>query len=243
MKVTLITLLICLLYTHSSSAGKNRIDYLDFSNQSEFEDFSNDLIGAVHLKSIRPIESLGLIGFDLGVSYSVSNLKNKLMGATSTKSGETLDQVTFHAIKGLPFGVDLGLHYGTIHNSNISSWSGDISWEILKQDGWVPNMGISGVYTQSNGISALEFRSYSLAFAVSKSFFNFTPYANIGVVNGYVKPLEDNLDPSVNLKEVSTNLPKLALGVNINILLMDVLVAYNQVGEVPSYVLKLGYRF
>lgn len=241
MKIILIPLLI--IVSSTACAEKNSIEYLNFDSQSQFNGFSKDLIGALAQKSLRPSESLGLVGFDVGISYNVSSLSKKLMGQVSDKSGDSLDTVTLHAVKGLPLDLDLGLNYTFVPNSNIRAWGAELSWQIFSEKTFITNLNVKGTYTQTSDIDALEYRSYGIEAGISKSIFNFTPYASLGMVQGQVKPLEDNQINGVSLKEASTTLPKVAFGVNINLLLMDVLVAFNQVGEVPAYSLKLGYRF
>lgn len=227
----------------NAQAGKNDIDYLNFSSLDQFKDFAKDLTSATAFKTVRPVESLGLVGFDLGVSYNISSLKYQLMDKVSDKGGDSLDTVTFHATKGLPLGIDFGLNYSTVPNSNVSSWSGELSVEIIEEQAVIPNVGLIANYTHSTGFNTLEFQSFGFEVGISKSIFNFTPYASIGMIQGYVKPLQDNQVDGVELKEVPNTLPKISLGVNINLLVMDLLVAANQVGEVPTYDIKLGYRF
>ncbi|MDX1796613.1 MAG: hypothetical protein R3219_07790, partial [Hydrogenovibrio sp.] len=222
---------------------KNRIDYLNFTSQDQFKNFSTDLTGALAYKTLRPLESLGLAGFDIGISSGLSYFKHKQMSAVSNNSGDSMQSVGFHAVKGLPFGVDIGLDYTTFPNSNLSTWSGNLNWAFYQGGTVAPEFAINGNFTQSTGISALSYQSYGLDLGVSKGIFNFTPYATIGMVQSEVKAREANQVSGVDLQTVNSSLMKASVGVNINLMMMDVLVAYNQIGDVPTYSLKAGYRF
>lgn len=242
-KISLISFLVISCCIPPAWAEKNSIDYLKFDNQKQFDHFSQDLTGALGHLTLRPAESLGLIGFDLGVSFNTSKLNYKLMDHVSDNGSNSMDTVTLQAVKGLPLGLDFGVNYTFVPNSNIRAWGAELSWEAIGEGVTTPSLGFKANYTQTTEINALEFRSAGIEAGISKSILNFTPFASLGVVQGKVKPLETNQTPGINLKESTHTLPKIALGVNINVLVMDVLVAYNRIGDGSNYSLKLGYRF
>lgn len=238
-----VTTFAILFFPLSALAGNNNIDYLDFSSQEAFKQFSADLTGALAYKSLRPTESLGLTGFDIGVSASNSSLKYKQMSSVSSNSGNAINAFTFHAAKGLPLGIDIGINYMTLPGSNLSSWGGNVNWSFFDGSVIFPAMGFNGHYTQTNGINALDYKSYGLDFAISKGFMNVTPFASVGRVQSEVKAIENNRVTGVNLQKVNTGQTKYAIGININVLVMDITAAYNVIGDVPTYSLKAGYRF
>ncbi|QBZ82016.1 hypothetical protein GHNINEIG_00040 [Hydrogenovibrio crunogenus] len=226
------------------SAGTNNIDYLNFESQSQFKEFAKDLTGALSVKTLEPAEPLGVSGFDIGISYNLSQFKYDHMDRVSNNGKSSLDTFTIHAVKGLPFGVDFGINYTKSPGSNIETWGGKLSYALIEGGALYPAIGISGNYAQTSGIDALKFNSFGAEVGVSKGFANFTPYAAVGMVNGETQPEELNLGlAGSNLKNESVSMAKFAVGVNINLLLMDVLVGYNQIGEVGTYSLKAGYRF
>ncbi|WP_024852219.1 hypothetical protein [Hydrogenovibrio kuenenii] len=240
-KLSITATFVCL--SSSVFAAKNNINYLNFSSQDQFKHFSTDLTGVLAYKSLRPTEPLGLIGFDIGISGNSSSLKYKDMGSVSSNSANSIDTVTLHAVKGLPLGIDVGVDYMTTPNSNLSTWSGNMSWAFFDGGILSPSIGINGHYTQTSGISALDYKSYGMDLGVSKGILNMTPFASVGIVNSEVKPLITNQVSGVSLQKVTSTMTKIAAGVNINLLFMDVLVAYNQIGDVPTYSIKAGYRF
>lgn len=227
----------------SAYAGKNAIDHLNFSSQDQFKQFSQDLTGALAYKTLRPAEPLGLVGFDVGASINVSQLKNKQMGAVSSNAGSSIDAISLHAVKGLPLGIDLGVDYTSVPGSNIETWGGNLSWAFIEGGTATPAIGLTGHYTQTSGLDALDYKSYGLDVGISKGILNMTPFASIGMINSEIKPLVNNQTAGVLLQKVNTTSTKLAAGVNINLLFMDVMVAYNQIGDVGTYSLKAGYRF
>lgn len=233
---------LCGLLPFMVSAADNRIDFLNFSTQTEFKTFSEDLTGALAPKTLMPAEPLGLTGFDIGLSYTQSNLKNKQMNQVSVSPKDTLDLVGVHIAKGLPLGIDIGLDYALVPGSNISTLGGSLSVALLDGSTLYPAVTIGGNYNQTQGVNALDFQSYSAELAISKGFANITPYASIGSVMGEVTP-DNSYNLNTTLKSESTSMVTYSAGVNINLFIMDILVGYNQIGEVSNYSLKAGYRF
>lgn len=233
---------VCALLPAVTLAADNEIKFLNFNSQAEFNEFSQDLTGGLSMKTLEPAEPLGLIGFDLGVSYNLSSLKYKHMDKVSVNPKESLDAVSIHAVKGLPLGIDFGLTYTSLPLSNLSTWSGKLSYAIIDGGALYPAVGISGNYTQTTGDQAVSFKGYGAELGISKGFVNLTPFASIGMVNGEVTPEAVNLG-SASLSKESVSMMKYAVGLNVNLLIMDVLIGYNQIGDVPTYSLKAGYRF
>ncbi|MBN2866856.1 MAG: hypothetical protein JXK16_12675 [Thiotrichales bacterium] len=230
----------------AQAALENNMDFLSFSSQAQFKNFAEDLTGSLAQKTLIPAEPLGTIGFDLGVSYSMSSLKNKQMGAVSLQPKDTMNMVALHAVKGLPFGIDLGVDLANGIN-NITTVGGSLSYAILDGGMAYPALSVKGFYNQSYDAKAVDFSSYGAELGLSKGFANITPFASVGLVNGEVKAASSAIyDPFATLNPVkseSVSMMKYAVGVNVNLLVMDILVGYNQIGEVPSYSLKAGFRF
>lgn len=222
----------------------NKVSTLNFDTQTEFNKFTKDFTGALGYKTLIPAEPLGISGFDLGASYTNSGLKYKLMDKVTTDGKGSFDTISLHAVKGLPWGIDFGLDYSAVMNSNIETWGGKLSYALIEGGTLYPSVSINGNYTQTSGLSAVDFKSMGAEIGVSKGFANLTPFASVGMTNGQLKPLIDNTGlAGVKLDSESVSMMKYAIGVNVNLLAMDVLVGYNQIGDVPSYSLKAGFRF
>ncbi len=107
-----------------------------------------------------------------------------------------------------------------------------------------PAVNISANYTQTTGIDALTFNGYGAGSRGFQRLCQFHPLCLLGMVTGNVKAREDNTGAAgPDLQDETVSMPKAAIGVNINLLVMDVLVAFNQIGEVSTYSIKAGYRF
>lgn len=241
---TLSMSLLFLAFSHSAQASKNSIDDLDFDSQSQFKKFAEDLTGALSSKSLSPPEPLGLAGFDIGVSLNQSNFKNDSMRYVSNNGGKDLQMITLHAVKGLPFDMNFGLDYSIVPDSNIEAWNAKLSYAVYPGGVTYPTVDLAIHYSQTTNVKAVTFNGYGAEVGISKGLANFTPYATLGVVTGNVNAREDNqgaAGPDLNTENVT--LPKAAVGVNLNLLIMDVLVAVNQIGDVTTYSLKAGYRF
>jgi hypothetical protein len=223
-------------------AGTNNIEFLNFSSQAQFKNFSTDLTGALGYKTLTPAEPLGITGFSIGAAYTQSNLNYKLMNKVSSHPSGNISGVSLHALKGLPLGIDLGVDYMTVPNSNITTLGGTLSYALIEGGTAYPAIGLKASYNQTQGIKALDASSYGAELGISKGFANFTPYAALGMVNGEITP-HNQYSTGVQLRKTTSSLVKYAVGVNINLFLMDVLVGYNQIGDVSNYTAKIGYRF
>lgn len=224
-------------------AGDNAIDFVNFDNQSQFKSFAEDLTGQLAFKTIEPAEPLGTIGFDFGISYNRSSVDKNNFARVSNNAKDQSHAITLHANKGLPFGIDLGVAYHVEPLGNISTLGGKLSYAILEGGVASPALTVTGSYTQTTDLKTLDYQSYGLDLGVSKGFVNVTPFASVGLVNGEINAQGTNLGSAGNLESESVSMMKLAAGFNVNLLLMDLTFAVNQIGEVPTYSLKAGYRF
>lgn len=231
-----------LIFSASPACADNNIETLNFSSNNDFEKFGENLTNIFSHKTLFPAEQLGLTGFDIGASLNFSQSDFKLSNQ-SERNNDLLPVYGLHALKGLPGGFDVGLNYNILSGSKASSWSAEVRYALIEGGTAEPAVSVSGNYTRASGIDALNFDSYGVDLGVSKGFANLTPYAGIGYVMAKVDPEVTNLDTSVNLKTQDFSMVKFSAGLNVNLMFMDVLVGYNQIGENATYSLKAGYRF
>ena len=217
-------------------ADKNDINQLQIDNQNDFSKFAEDFTNVFAYKSIIPAESLGLFGFDLGMTYTSANTKYRL--SDQTPEDNQVGLYGIHLNKGLPSGFDIGLSYQMLEESDASSLTGELKYGLIEGDTLMPSLAISGHYTRVNGIDAFDMNNYGVDLGISKGILNFTPYAAIGWVSS-------RIDPNLNtdLKEENSSLYKVSAGVNINLFVFDISVGYNQIGDQDSYTIRAGYRF
>ncbi len=229
-------LMIALLTPTIAMAGA--VDDFKANLQAEFDEVSKDVIGSMSHKTLIPAEPLGLIGFDLGFSFNKADLNSILKD--ETYSGlSALDSVGLHANKGLPFGIDVGLNYA--QSALLSTLNGTLSYAILDGGIAYPAVSVKGSYTSTLDSELVEFTSYGADLGISKGFAMITPFASVGMVNGEVKTKKGAISGFEN--DFSESTMRYAVGANINIFVGDLLLAYNQVGEVSNMTAKLGFRF
>ena len=224
-----------------NSLADNNITTLNFSSQSEFKTFGESVINVYGHKQLFPAEQLGLLGFDVGVSVNAVDAQYNL--DSQTRNDNTLGVFSVHANKGLPGGFDVAFNYNVVNDSDATSWSGELKYALIEGGTATPAMAISGHYTQASGIDALDFNSYGVNLGVSKGFANLTPYIGVGYLNSEIDPTVENLNTSVALSNEKIGLVTYNAGMNVNLMVMDILVGYNQVGDLGTYTIKAGYRF
>ncbi len=224
-----------------NAVADNNIDTLNFDSNSDFNNFAESVTSVYGHKTLFPAEQLGLLGFDIGASMSFADSKYKL--DSQTEKNTTVPVYSLHANKGLPGGFDIAFNYNMIGDSSSSSWSGELKYALIEGGTANPAMAVSGHYAQASGIEALDFTSYGVNLGVSKGFANLTPYAGIGYVIADINPTADNINTTVTLKNRSVGMLTYNAGININLMVADVLVGYNQIGDNATYSIKAGYRF
>lgn len=231
-----------LCFAAQTAQAGNDIETLNFDSRADFKNFADSVANIFGYKTLQPAESLGLTGFDIGASLDFAETNYKLSNQ-SERNRDVLPMIDVHAQKGLPGGWDVGLHYQMLSDSDASSWTGEVRYALVEGGTANPAVSLSGHFTQASGIEALNYTAYGVDLAISKGFANLTPYAGIGWTLAKIDPKVDNLQSAVSLKTEERDLVRFAAGMNINLLVMDVLVGYNQIGELGTYSIKAGYRF
>jgi len=128
-----------------------------------------------------PTEPLGVTGFDVGVSLTMSKVANKdsLSRATSDSVPSYIPVPTLRANKGCAR-LRRGLMYSKIPGSNISLWGGEARWAFLKGGVAEPAAGIRATYTKLTGVDQLDMSTKGLDISASKGFAMLTPYIGVG---------------------------------------------------------------
>lgn len=226
------------------------IDDIKFSagmTQGLFKKFSEELGVALSYKPVSPAEPYGLTGFDLGVELSAIKIDDKYW----KNAVKDLDVPSYlfvpkiHAIKGLPFGIDIGAVYSQIPGSNVKFFGGEIKYAIIQGGAVFPAVAVRGTYTQLSGVEELDFKTYGAEASISKGFgvgVKITPYAGVGM-NYFKSTPKGNAANVLGLKEETITKPKAYLGARLNVLLLTLTgeVEYNNV--TPVYSLKAGVSF
>ena len=226
MKKTMLSVIIALcivvLTLSICNAGGNDIQ-LQAMAQGEFEDLSKEVGLLISYIPLAPAESLGILGFDVGVEVTGAKISSgSTFWENAVADSQPPDYVILpkiHVQKGLPWGIDLGAMYATAPGTNISLYGGELKWAFMKGSIVSPAVAVRGSYTALAGVDDLDVSTYGLDASISKGFGPLTPYAGLGQV--WIKA---NNNTNLPLNDVSTSATKLFLGAKFNILLLGIVV-------------------
>lgn len=228
-----------LLLGVAGSAWAFDINRLQNVAQSDFRLLSEDVGAALSYHPQTPTEPLGITGFDVGVSLTMSKVANKdaLSRASSDSVPSYLPVPTLRANKGLPLGFDVGLMYSKIPGSNIALWGGEARWAFLKGGIAEPAVGVRGTYTKLTGVDQLDMSTKGVDISASKGFLMLTPYVGIG--RTWITS-----EPHVaNLSKEDFTLTKFFFGAGFKLLLFNMNAEVDRTGPSTAYSLKAGIRF
>lgn len=232
--------LFCALGCLSQSVlADNKITTLQNLGQAEFKSLSEDLGSALSYKPVTPAAPLGVIGFDVGLGLSATEMK-KSSAIWTKASGSSLDTLVIpklHVAKGLPFGLDVAAFISTIPTTNITLLGADLRYAILEGGIAMPAVSVRGAFTRLSGVDQLALHTESVDISISKGFAMFTPYAGIGQVWTSSTP------HGVPLVAEKFSQSKVFFGGNLNLGLVNLALEVDQTGAAKSGSGKLGFRF
>ena len=217
------------------------LDNIGALNQSEFKILSQDLGYALSYKSASTAESLGILGLDVGLSLSSTDLQHLDIWQTATSSSDvpgTLLLPKLQIQKGLPAGFDIGAFYTSVPDTNITLFGGELSYAFLEEGVVAPALAVRGSYSRMSGVDELDLDTTGIELAISKGLKIFTPYAGIGRVWADSAPAA-----STGLASENLQLNKYFLGTNISLMLFNLSIEIDETDDVTSYNGRLGIRF
>lgn len=222
--------------------GLSRADSLDSLNalsQDQFEDLVENLGAGTHYKGVSPGEGQGLLGFDVGIVLSSTEIDSNLFDTASNGSfdGSDINLARVQVLKGLPFGLDIGASLSKAVDSDISVVGAELRYSLI--DGGVvkPSLAVRASYSRMEGIDDLDLSNAALELTLSKGFVMLTPYAGVGIVQTRASA---NDESGLDSETVEQN--KLYVGLTIN-LGVAITVEAEQTGDYQSYSAKAGLRF
>jgi len=233
-----------LALTSGGAVQADAFDSLGDLDQSSFLDLAEHLAAATHYKGVTPAEPLGVLGFDVGVGLSSTPIDETLFDAAS--SGDfgapslLLPRVSAH--KGLPFGIDIGAFVGIVPKSDLRMLGAELRYAILEGGVATPALAVRASYSKGVGLDALDIDNAGLELTISKGFVMFTPYAGAGIVKSNVTPAASGADATTLSKE-SFQQEKLFVGVNVNLVGLNLTAEADRTGDHTSYSGKIGIRF
>lgn len=213
-------------------------DSLETLSQERFRQLSENIAAAVHYKGVGPAEPLGLIGFDLGVEISSTEIDEELFAEASNGGIDEAEMIIprLHVNKGLPFGFDVGAAVSVVPGTDIKALSGELRYALMSGGVLSPAVGIRGSHAIIEGVDEFDMSSSALEITASKGFAILTPYIGAGVVKSTVTP---NVG---TLTEESFDQDKVFAGVTINLGFAITLEA-DKTDDYRTYSAKLGFRF
>ncbi len=208
--------------------------------QPEFRAFSEDVASALSYKGMIPSEGLGITGFDLGVRATATEVSNRDIlrkAAAGASVPKAVPLVGLHAVKGLPFDIDIGATLMTLPGTNLRATGGELRWAFVGGNTLLPALAVRISGVALSGVDELKMRSTGIDLSISKGFLFATPYAGIGRVNVKSKA------PGTSLKDESFGQDKVFAGVNMAFVPMALAVEVDKTGEATSYGVKLAIRW
>lgn len=214
-------------------------DSLEVLSQERFVLLSENIAAAIHYKGVGPAEPLGLVGFDIGVELSSTEIDKSLFDEASSGDFELSELLVprVHVNKGLPFGLDVGAALSAVPGTDIRVLSGELRYALISGGALSPAVGIRASHAILNGMSELDMTSSALEITASKGFVMLTPYIGAGIVRSTATP--NNLG---GLTEASFDQKKMFVGLTINLGVALTLEA-DETGDYRTYSAKVGFRF
>jgi hypothetical protein len=220
----------------STQAMAGDLNNVSALSQTEFLALSKDLAAATSTKAIEPAAPLGLTGFD--VSASTTMTQTNAGSAWQTASGDSMNnliQTKLSVSKGLPGGWDVGGFVSKVPSTNVSVAGVHVKYALLEGNAITPAIALRGSHSRMGSVSGMELNNTGLDVLISKGFVGFTPYAGVGTVYSNAK--------ATGKSDESFTQSKSFVGVSWNVLLVNLSAEYDRTGKNASVGLKAGVRF
>lgn len=215
-------------------------DFNAFGNltQGQFHELSKDLGATFSYKGVTPATPLGLVGFDLGVEVSATDVKNSdLFRLAGGGDHSTLYVPKLHISKGMFAGFDIGAFVGGVSSINATLFGADIRYAFIDDTLTTPAVALRLSGTKSTGGGDLDVTTYGADLLVSKKFTIVTPYAGAGVVRVQSTP------GGSALAREQFNAGRGFVGVNVNFGVINLAVEAERMSGNSTLSAKAGWRF
>lgn len=227
------TLALCA--TAAQAGDLNNIGSL---GQADYLRLSKDLGAIVSYKGVTPATPLGIVGIDIGVELTSTQLESKSIFTQAGGSASSSVVVPkLHFYKGLPGGVDIGGFISKVSDANISLFGLEARYAVIDDGITMPAVALRLAGTRENGVSQIDLSTISFDVMVSKKLTLITPFAGVGTVQVKSKP---NVG---GLAEEKFNQSRVFAGINANFALINVAVEAEKQGDNTSLSAKAGFRF
>ncbi len=231
-----LTLTIATFLAYTAPANAADLTSFNALSQTEFLALSKDLASATSTKAIEPAAPLGISGFDVSGSTSLTN--TQAGSAWNKVSGDSMDQLIQTKLsisKGLPGGWDVGGFVAKVSSTNVSVTGVHVKYALLEGNAITPAIAVRGSHSRMGGVSGMALNNTGLDVLISKGFVGFTPYAGVGTV--YTNAT------ATGKADERFSQAKSFVGVSWNILLLNLSAEYDRTGKNASVGIKAGVRF
>lgn len=207
--------------------------------QQQFQSVSEDLVAAIDYKAVGPAEATGIVGFGVGVvaGYVPVDVSSDWAAVTG-QSFSGLALVGVQATKGLPLGIDVGVFYTTVPDTDVKVYGGELRYAILEGSSVSPALALRGSYVTVEGIDSFDLESKAVDLSLSKGFALITPYVGVGYVFG-----ESDPNGFGGLQKVDVEETKAFIGARISLGLIEFTPELGQIGDNTVYNLRVGFSF
>jgi len=206
--------------------------------QESFLKLSKDLGAIISYKGVTPATPLGVVGFDIGVELTATNIENNsIFRQAGGSSSSSVLVPKLHIHKGLPFGFDIGAFISKVSDANISLIGAEARWAILDDGIATPALGLRIAGTKETGVGQIDLSTLSADIVLSKKLTLVTPFIGAGRVQVKSKP---NVG---GLKEEKFSQSRIFAGLNVNLAVVNVAVEAEKQGDATSLSAKAGWRF
>jgi hypothetical protein len=207
--------------------------------QQQFNSIAEDLVATIDYKALGPAEATGIAGFGVGIVASYVPVGNKSnWSAVTSESFSGLGLLGLQVTKGLPLGIDVGVFYTAVPDTNVKVYGGKLRYAILEGSTLSPALALGVSWVTTRGIDTFDLESKSVDLALSKGLTLITPYAGVGYVFGSADP-----DPSTGFNEAKVEDTKAYVGARISLGLLEFTPEVGWVGDNITYSLRTGFSF
>jgi hypothetical protein len=206
----------------------------------DFKSFTKEFGTVIAFNPISPAEKLGILGFDIGAEFIVSDISSNASYFENAGSFDNqLYTTRIHFQKGLPGGFDVGAMFFNVRDTNGKGWGISLKYTLVDENLVLPSLSFRTTYTKLTGVDDLSMDTVSLGAMLSKDFLILTPYLSIEAIKISASEHSD----LVELNSADETVIRKALGLKFTFFPFLSLNGEYAFGEIDQYSLKLAFRF
>ena len=231
-------LLLATLLAGALPAAAGEFPSLGALGQEQFRKLSEDLGAAFSYKGVTPATPLGLVGFDIGVEVSATDIANSdIFRLAGNSAPDYIAVPKVHIYKGLPYGIDIGAFVGGAPEVSANLYGLDLRVAMVDDGVATPAVALRLSGTQTSDIGGLKVSTIAGDLMLSKKLTIATPYVGLGVVRTLS---EAN---GTGLAEESFNTSRFFAGLNVNFAVVNLAFEAEKMGNNTTLSAKAGWRF